>query len=122
MSDADDFFRDYPAPVAETAQALRSAILAALPGAVETVDRPDRVVGYGFGPGYAGLICTIIPSRTGVKLGISNSATLPDPAGLLEGSGKRHKYVAITDPAGAKRAALKTLIKSAHAAWKARQR
>jgi hypothetical protein len=122
MTDTSSFFAEYPASVAETAKALRATILMSLPKAEETLDRPDRVVGYGFGPGYAGLICTIIPSRTGVKLGLVNGATLPDPAGLLEGAGKRHKYVVVSDPAAAKSAALTALLKSAHAAWKARTR
>lgn len=121
MSDAETFLDGYPAAVAGTAKALRSAIFAALPGVEETVDRPDRVVGYGFGGGYAGLVCTIIPSKTSVKLGLVNGATLPDPAGLLEGAGKRHKYVAVTDARMASSAAVKALLASAHAAWKKRQ-
>ena len=120
MSDAAAFFAGYPAPVAETAQAVRAAILSALPNAEETVDARDRVVGYGFGPGYAGVVCTIIMSKTGVKLGVVNGATLPDPAGLLEGAGKRHKYVAVQDAKAAKNPALKALLKRAHAAWKKR--
>jgi hypothetical protein len=120
MTDASSFLAEYPASVADTAEALRATILAALPKVEETLDRPDRVVGYGFGPGYAGLVCTIIPSRTGVKLGLANGATLPDPAGLLEGAGKRHKYMLVSDPAAAKSAPLKALLRSAHAAWKAR--
>jgi hypothetical protein len=108
--------------VEKTALALRATILAALKDVEETVDPPDRVIGYGFASGYAGLICTIIPSRTGVKLGIVNSATLPDPDGLLEGAGTRHKYVAVKDPAAAKSAALTALLKTAHAAWKKRSK
>ena len=117
VSDAAAFLDEYPDGVAETAKALRAAILAALPKADETVDRTGRVVGYSFGPGYAGLICTIIPSKTGVKLGIVNSATLPDPAGLLEGAGKKHKHVLVKDAKSAKDPALKALLKSTHAAW-----
>jgi hypothetical protein len=121
MSDAETFFDGYPAAVADTAKTLRSVIRSTLPGVEETVDRPDRVVGYGFGEGYTGLVCTIIPSKTAVKLGLVNGATLPDPAGLLEGAGKRHKYVAVTDAKMAKSAAVKALLKSAHAAWTKRQ-
>ena len=121
MNDADAFFDEYAAAVAETAKALRATIRTALPKADESVDRPDCVVGYSFGPGYAGLICTIIPSKTGVKLGVVNGATLPDPAKLLEGAGKKHKYVVVKDVASAKRAALKALLKSAHVAWAARR-
>ncbi|CAN5857315.1 hypothetical protein BH18ACI5_BH18ACI5_25280 [soil metagenome] len=79
---AGDFFAQYPERVAQTCLALREAIRSALPQVQEEVDPAGRVVGYNCGPGYAGLICTIIPSKAGVKLGIVNGATLPNPDGL----------------------------------------
>ena len=118
MNESDAFFDGYPPVVAETAKALRATIIAVLPKVEETVHRPARIVGYGFGPGYAGVVCTIIMSKTGVKLGIVNGATLPDPASLLEGAGKRHKHIVVQDAKGAKNPALKALLKRAHAAWK----
>ena len=72
-------FARYPAIVGELAAALRRVILAAIPNAVETFDEPARMFGYVVGPGYAGVVCTLIPSKTGVKLGIARGATMPDP-------------------------------------------
>ena len=91
-----DFLAQYPPSVRDLALELRQMILMTIPGALETVDRASRVVAYGFGPGYADMICTIIPSKTGVKLGIVRGAELPDPHGLLEGAGKLHRHVALT--------------------------
>ena len=54
--------------------ATRARVLAALPGVDETVDRPARMLAYGYGPGYAGMICTLIPSQKGVKLGLYRGA------------------------------------------------
>jgi len=51
------------------------------------------VVGYGYGPGYKGPVCTLILSKTGVKLGLPYAAALSDPDGLLEGTGKVHRFV-----------------------------
>lgn len=82
------------------------------------VDAQDKVLGYGFGPGDADLICTIILSNRGVKLGIVGGATLPDPDGLLEGSGKRHRYVACTKPSDITRPGVSTLLECAVAVWK----
>ena len=82
------------------------------------VDQADRVLGYGFGPTYKDLICTIILSKGEVKLGIVGSATLPDPNGLLEGTGKRHRYVVIAEPSDLKKPGLKSLLKAAVTAWK----
>lgn len=115
------FLSEYPAAVHDVAVELRDLIRDVLPEARETLDRPARIVGYGFGPGYADMICTIIPSKTGVKLGIVNGATLSDPHHLLEGSGKKNKYVALETGADLKQPGLRPLLKAAVAAWKAKQ-
>lgn len=114
------FFAGYPPEVQAVALALRRTVRSALPRAEEMLDRSGRVVGYGFGPGYADLICTIIPSKTGVKLGIAHGAELDDPQGLLEGPGKRHRYVALAAVADLRRPGLAPLLAAALAAWKAR--
>jgi hypothetical protein len=121
-ADAEAFLTLYPDPVRDVGRTLRDTIFAALPRIEETVDRPGRIIGYGIGTGYSGAICTIIPSKTGIKLGIVNGAMLEDPNGLLEGAGKRHKYVVVKDAAAAKSAAITAILKAADAAWKARQK
>ncbi len=71
------------------------------------------MVGYGFGTGYKDMICTIILSKTGVKLGIVNGASLADPKGLLEGAGKRHKYVAFSATSDLRKPGIVALLASA---------
>ena len=93
-----------------------------MPAAREELDRPARVIGYGFGPGHSGLVCTIIPSKKGVKLGVVHGARLPDPQGLLEGSGKQHRYVAFSKPADLEKAGLKDLLRTAVTAWQERSK
>jgi hypothetical protein len=114
------FLGEYPAAVRDMALELRTLIRTTLPDVTEAVDRPGHIVGYSLAPGYSGLICTIIMSKTGVKLGIVDGATLPDPHKLLEGAGKRHKYVAVTQPADLHQDGLEPLLKAAVGAWKAR--
>src|SRR5450432_3819612 len=115
-----EFFDGYPTTVRDLALGLRAIVYSAIPGAVETLDRSARVVGYGFGPGYADTICVIIPSKKGVKLGIARGTELPDPKGLLEGSGKVHRHVAFSESSDLRRAGLKALLASAVAAWRKR--
>jgi len=103
----------YPAVVQEVALGALGMILAAIPEAHEMVDAPARVIGYGFGPGYKDLICTIILSKSGVKLGIVGGAALADPKGLLAGEGKKHRYVPLNSLSDLKQAGLKQLIKAA---------
>jgi hypothetical protein len=116
------YFSEYPDPVCEIATGLRKLIQRTLPGANEMLDRPGHVIGYGFGTGYKEMICTIILSKTGVKLGIVNGATLADPKGLLEGAGKRHKYVVLSAPSDLRKPGLAPLLKAASKAWSARNK
>ena len=117
-SEWDALLAKYPAHVQELAAETKRVILATLSKPTEQVDTKANVVGYGFGAGYNNLICTIIFSKTGVKLGLAGGATLPDPKKLLEGTGKVHRYVQISAPADARRPAVKALLKAGVAEWK----
>jgi hypothetical protein len=102
------FLASYPAEVAGLAMETRARVLQALPGVTDSVDVPARMLAYACGPGYAGTVCTIIPSQKGVKLGLYRGAGLPDPDGLLAGTGKVHRHVVVRSadaPAGRDRAA-----------------
>lgn len=116
------FLGAYPAAARDLARKLRAIVRAAIPGAREELDRSGRVIGYGFGPGYRGLVCTIIPGKKGVKLGVVNGARLPDPHGLLEGAGKQHRYVAFSKPADLEKTGLKELLRTAVTAWQERSK
>jgi hypothetical protein len=113
--DIESFLAPYPSEVSELALALRSTLRSAIPDATETIDEAARVIGYAVGPGYAGLVCTIIPSKKGVKLGIVNGAELSDPHHLMEGAGKRHRYVQFTTRSDLERPGLKELVTAAKA-------
>ena len=107
------FFAGYPPVVGELAGSLRAVIRAAVPDAVETLDEAGRVVGYAIGSGYSGLVCTIIPSKSGLKLGLVGGAALSDPHGLLEVTGKRHRHVQFTQPSDLERDGITALISAA---------
>lgn len=117
-----EFFAGYPPTVSALAASLRTTIRSAIPDASETLDGPGRVVGYAVGSGYAGLVCTIIPSKTGVKLGIVRGAELPDPQGLLEGAGKRHRYVQFNQPSDLDRAGIEEVLEAARTAANPKRR
>jgi hypothetical protein len=51
-----------------------------------------------------------------VKLGLIGGASLPDPSGLLEGTGKVHRYVVVTSRADLRRPEIKALLHNASAA------
>jgi hypothetical protein len=108
----------YPRDVQVLAQTTRSFLLEQIPAAEEHVDGTGPYVGYGYGPGYKGLVCTVIVSKTGVKLGFVDGARLADPRGLLEGSGSRHRFVQLKSSADLRQPGLKALVKAGLAHWK----
>jgi hypothetical protein len=119
-SEADALLAPYPEAVRELADAARIALAKALPGAAEGVDRSAKLLSYSYGPGYKGLVCTLLLSKTGVKLGLYRGSELPDPAGLLQGAGKVHRHVQLRSPADLERPELKRLLAAALAAFRER--
>jgi hypothetical protein len=110
----------YPPEVRELAVAVRGLVLALRPDLEETLDEKAGLVGYGSGPGFKGLIFTLILSQGGVKLGLSPGAELADPHGLLGGRGKVHRHLAFQTSSDLDRPGLATLLEEAFRAWQAR--
>jgi len=117
---AEDVLQSCPPDVQVLADKARRLLLKLLPKAEETVDPTASVLSYGYGPGYRGMICTLLLSKSGVKIGLVGGAELADPNGLLEGSGKKHKYIQLKMASDLNRPGVKQLIKAAHAAWRQR--
>jgi hypothetical protein len=92
----------------------------ALPGIEETLDGGGKLIGYRYGPGYTGLLCTLILSRRGVKLGIVRGASLTDPMRLLTGRGKVHRHVPLNGVKDVKQPGLRPLLREALSAWRVR--
>jgi hypothetical protein len=112
--------REYPDDVQRLAHEARRAVREWLPGADESVDVPARLLSYSYGPGYKGTVCTLILSKKGIKLGLAWGATLPDPRGLLDGSGKVHRHVQLSKPEDLNKAGVKTLVRAARRACRKR--
>jgi len=108
-----EFIDQYPEVVPSLALRLRRLIRRAAPGAREELDRTARLIGYSYGPGYKGVICTIIMSKIGVKLGIPGGADMANPNNLLEGAGKRHRYVSFKQVADFDRDGIEELLRGA---------
>ena len=116
----DTLLRSYPESVQIVTRHAAEKIREWLPNAAEGVDASARMVAYRYGPGYKGMICTLILSKSGVKLGLVGGAVLSDPYGLLAGTGKVHRHVQLRAPQDLKRAGLKQLVLDASAACKMR--
>jgi hypothetical protein len=115
-----DFLSKYSPEVTGLALALRASLLKQLPDVTEQLDLPAKMVAYCYGQKYAEMICVIIPSKKGLKLGFYKGTELPDPAGMLEGTGKISRYMQIKSKEQIDSPALKDLLSAAMDAYRKR--
>lgn len=116
----DTILSKYSEPIADLGYKLRAFIISQLPDVQEEADQAANIIGYGYGPGYKNMICTIIPSKTMMKIGFYKGSELPDPFGLLAGSGKVHKYVEIKNETDLRHPAVAALLAEGLTAWQER--
>jgi len=116
-----DLLSAYAPEVRNLALAARTFVFNMVPNITEQVDVKARIIGYGYGPKYADMVCVIMPTKAGVNLGIAYTMQLPDPRKLLEGTGKLHRHVKLKSKSDLARAGLKSLLKAASAAAIARR-
>ncbi len=96
------------------ARTLRDLIARVYPDAVEVPWPKQKITGYGVGPKkMSEHFCYIGAFKTHVNLGFYYGAALPDPEGLLEGTGKAFRHVKVRSADDLGRPALRTLIEAA---------
>jgi hypothetical protein len=116
-----DLLEPYPPEVQKLALASQKFILRIVPKAMEIVDTKSKVIGFGFGTGYKDMICSLMPAKSWVTLGIGWGAELPDPQKLMEGSGKVHRHVKLRSNSDLENPALEALLKASLARWKSQR-
>ena len=110
----EDLLAMTPEPLRPVAFALREAVLRLHPEVTEVVRLGDRAATYGVGlrkmlDGYA----YVMPHAGWVNLGFYRGASLPDPEGLLEGSGAAMRHVKVRSPEEAARHGVLALLAAA---------
>jgi hypothetical protein len=108
----DDLLAGYPPAIQALASHTRQFVRRVLPDVQESADATAPLVAFSHGPGYRGLVATMILSRTGVKLGLVCGASLEDPRGLLEGAGKVHRHIALRTEADLRKPGVSALLKA----------
>jgi hypothetical protein len=119
--DVADLLEPYSPEVQKLALATRAFVLRLIPNAIETVDTKSKIIGFGFGSGYKDMICSLMPAKSWVTLGIGWGAELPDPQKLLEGSGKVHRHVKLKAESDLKTPALQAILKAGLQRWESKQ-
>ncbi|MBX2921626.1 MAG: DUF1801 domain-containing protein [Chitinophagaceae bacterium] len=118
--DIDNFLTQYSEEVFSNAQKLREIILENLPGVLEQIDIPAKMIAYAYGQKYIEMICILIPSTKGLKLGFYKGMDLPDPENLLSRNGKISRYIEIRKQQDIKIKPLTVLLEEAFKAYKKR--
>ena len=114
----DTFLKGYSPQVREIAVKAREAILSVMPHATEKVYPGWKVIQYATGAGREDVFAVISLQKERVNLGLANGAGLPDPEGLLEGTGKGIRHVKLTSTEAAGAPAVRELVRGALTATK----
>jgi hypothetical protein len=114
----DDFLSHYDEQVFRNALLLRKILFKNFPDIIEQIDIPAKMIAYGYGQKYSELICTIIPSKKGLKLGFNRGTELADPDKILQGKGKISRYIEIKSEEQINSKAIKNLLVSALGTYK----
>jgi len=106
----DRYLEASAAAVAEAARALRLVVLENFPDAVETFDPADGLLAIGTGRSMRDFVFAIIPHKAHVNLQLADGASLPNPDGRIEGTGKRVRHVKVRSVEDARAAWVRTAI------------
>jgi hypothetical protein len=93
------FIRKFEPSVAKLIRDCRSEIRKTLPSAIELVydNYNFFVIGYSSTERASDCIVSIAAAANGVGLSFYWGANLPDPTGILQGSGKQNRFIRITN-------------------------
>jgi len=106
----EQFLSTYPAEVQELALKTRELVKAIVPDVQERVYEAYKTIGYGSGTKMDAMFCYIAPMKDRINLGFYRGTVLPDPDGLLEGTGKLLRHVKVRSMAELEKPALRQLI------------
>jgi hypothetical protein len=101
----------FDSDIRELSRLARDLIYEVLPQVVEVPWVQQKVIGYGTGPKkMSEHFAYIAPQKKHVNLGFYYGAELPDPDGLLEGTGKLLRHVKIRSKEDLQKPAVRALL------------
>ena len=99
--------------VKEITERLRVLIIQVYPEVVEVPWPKQKIVGYGVGPKkMSEHFCYIGVFKKHVNLGFYYGAELPDPRGLLEGTGKNLRHIKVKNSEEVDQPALRDILQA----------
>lgn len=110
----EDVVADVSSDMQAIAYALRSLLAEVMPNITEVPWGNQKIAGYGVGPKkLSEHFCYIAPQTAHVNLGFMYGADLPDPEGLLEGTGQVMRHIKIRSLTDVNKPAIKQLVTDA---------
>ena len=111
------FIARYEPEVAARVRACRAVLRKRFPTAMELVYDNYQFLVIGYSPTVrpSDCIVSLVVSPNGVALSFYYGALLPDPEGILLGSGKQNRFVRLDSPATLRLPALEALLRAATA-------
>jgi hypothetical protein len=115
-ADVDRLLAEHTVELQAIERALRTTIRTAFPVAIEQVDFANKLIAFGRSMKIRGLLFAIIAHKSHVNLQLADGADLPDPQGLIEGTGKRIRHVKIRSVEAASSPAVVAIVEAQLAA------
>ncbi|HYM50271.1 MAG TPA: DUF1801 domain-containing protein [Candidatus Limnocylindrales bacterium] len=106
------FLKDYPPEIRAVALRARQLLATEMPDAVEQVKPGWKVMQYGANASMQAQLIVIQPQANWVNLGFAHGSELPDPVGLLEGTGKGIRHVKLRTVKDVEREPVRALVKA----------
>jgi hypothetical protein len=114
----EEFLAPASPTVRELAMRTRELVRSTMPGTYEGVHPGRNSIIYGTSEKMADWMCYIAPFKSHINLGFFYGTKLPDPEGLLEGTGKLLRHVKISQVEEIEKPAIKALLVAALEAMK----
>lgn len=110
----EDMIAGAPDNVAALSRSARALIFDVLPTTVEVVWPRQRTAGYGTGPKkMTEHFCWLAPQRKHLVFGFYYGAELPDPEGVLDGTGTLMRHVKVRSEEDLRNPAVRQLVEVA---------
>jgi len=94
----EDVLASHTPEVQAAARALEALIREELPDVVVQFDPGNGLLAFGRSMKMRDLLFALIPHAAWVNLQLADGAVLPNPDGLIEGTGKRIRHVKVRSP------------------------
>jgi hypothetical protein len=106
----DENLASHTPEVQDAARALEAVIREELPDVVVQYDPGNGLLAFGRSMKMRDLLFALIPHTGWVNLQLADGAVLPNPDGLIEGTGKRIRHVKVRSADAAREARLRRIV------------